>query len=185
MTDEPSYIAALNAIAVSERRGSILLDAWRQVTEDPALADLLEQVAIRARAHAAAFTKRLCELGRTVQEAPGEAFDEALACAASRAADAEKFRLVLGYPCPGTPGADPLARLFDDRTLDPETGALLGRYIAEQRDSERRLRAACDRLTPAPEPAHREEDEDSLLADIALRLDRLARTLDELKQLRR
>ena len=31
---------------------------------------------------------------------------------------------------------------FNDTSIDPETGALLGRYIAEERDSGRRLQAA-------------------------------------------
>jgi hypothetical protein len=40
------------------------------------------------------------------------------------------------------PKNDPFGKLFRDLTIDVQTGALLGRYIAEERDSTRML-AAC------------------------------------------
>jgi len=36
--------------------------------------------------------------------------------------------------------------MFNDKTIDPITGGLLGRYIAEERDSTRLLAAEYDRL---------------------------------------
>ncbi|MEQ8859906.1 MAG: ferritin-like domain-containing protein [Pseudomonadales bacterium] len=184
MSDKPSYLGLLNAIAVGERRGHAVLSAWRETTRDPELKDVLNTVAIREEEHAAAFTKRLCELGFGVRESASPEFEESLAAARSQSSDADKFRSVLGYGKPEDGGGDPLARVFDDPTIDPQTGALLGRFIAEERDSERRLRAACAHVAPAAGPGA-SKDDDSLLADIAERIDRLSQTLEDLKQLRR
>ena len=70
MADKPSYLGLLNAIAVGEARGQALLEAWADTSANSALAEVLGFVAIREREHAAAFTKRLCELGFSVRE-PG------------------------------------------------------------------------------------------------------------------
>ena len=48
---------------------------------------------------------------------------------------------------------DVFASFFDDTTIDPVTGALMGRYIAEERDTGRMLRACHAELaatTPQP-----------------------------------
>lgn len=184
MSDKPSYLGLLNAIAVGERRGHAVLSAWCETTRDSELATVLNLVAIREQEHAAAFTKRVCELGFGLRESASPEFEESLAVARSAATDAEKFRRVLGYgSAKDAAGDDPLGRLFDDPSIDPQTGALLGRFIAEERDSERRLRAECERVQPAAGATA--NGDDNLLADIAERIDRLSRTLEDLKQLRR
>jgi rubrerythrin len=189
MSDKPSYLGLLNAIAVGERRGHEVLSAWCEVCRDPELADVLNRVAIREREHAAAFEKRLCELGYGIRERDNPVFAEALESARSDAADAEKFRRVLGYQASDEPGRDdPLARIFDDRSIDAASGALLGRFICEERDSERQLRDQLQRITDAGrriDDAGQSGDDDQQLADIAARLDRLAETIEQLKQLRR
>ena len=48
-----------------------------------------------------------------------------------------------------TEPADQFARFFEDTTIDPQTGELLGRYIAEERDTGRRPRSG------GQESAHR------------------------------
>jgi len=183
MRHKPSYLGLLNAIAIGERRGHVVLDAWRRSTADRKLAAELETVAIREREHAAAFTKRLCELGFDLKEDSNPEFEETLAIARSGAPDDEKFRRLLGYGTDRDGDPDPLARIFADTTIDPRTGALLGRFIAEERDSERRLRAAWSRCRKAD--SRPLGDEEQLLTDIAERIDRLSRTLEDLKQLRR
>lgn len=186
MSDKPSYLGLLNAIAVGEWRGHALLSEWRDSTSDAELAAVLDQVAIREQEHAAAFTKRLCELGFSLKQSPSAEFEETLAVARSATSDAEKFRRVLGYGDRNEDDKpDPLERIFEDRTIDPQTGALLGRFIAEERDSERCLRAAWARLGPAERTGTCSGDEEAVLADIAARIDRLAGTLEELKKLRR
>jgi hypothetical protein len=176
--DRPSYLGLLNAIAVGEARGAALLDAWIPATRDPDVAALLRRVAIREHEHAAAFAKRLCELGYTVEPAPLGDYEEQLALMRSSASDREKFERLFGFG--GPPEPDSLARVFDDRTIDPETGALLGRFIAEERDSERRLEACWESLRRG----HAVETSDPLEA-IDARLARLTATIEELKALRR
>lgn len=136
----PSFLPLLNALCLAQRRGAQVLGAWRDQTADRRLARVLNQVAIRQTAHAAAFAKRLGELGGAVRGSTSDAFPRALALARSEADDAEKLRCLLGPA-----GADPLGRLLEDPAIDPHTGALLGRFIAESRDSERLLRGACQR----------------------------------------
>ena len=65
-----------------------------------------------------------------------------------------------------------------DESIDPQTGALLGRFIAEERDSGKRLRSAYQQLDGP-------QSEDAVLKQIVERLDRLSGTLEELKTLRR
>lgn len=180
MNDKPSYLGLLNAIAVGEARGHAVLSAWRDATREAALADVLNVVAIREQEHAAAFTKRLCELGFAVREKPSSEFEANLQLARSDAPDVEKFQQILGYRPDGDAGGadeDALANVFADRTIDPQTGALLGRFVAEERDSERRLRDALAALCG-------DAGEDPVLKDIAARLDRLTATLEELRKLR-
>jgi len=178
MSDKPSYLGLLNAIAVGESRGHQLLSEWGKQVRNPELAKVLNMVAIREHEHAATFTKRLCELGFEVREKSNDRFTEHLALARSDADDRHKFEVILGYGRSASETReDPLTSLFDDESIDPQTGALLGRFIAEERDSGRRLRAAYEQLD-------RPANDDAVLRDIAQRLDRLTSTLEELKTLR-
>ena len=106
-----------------------------------------------------------------------------LALARPAATDQEKFDRLIESDTREA-ADDPLSRLFEDKTIDPETGALLGRFIAEERDSERRLRAARLALQPIRSGADRDPGDEALLSDILTRLDRLSVTLDSLKSLR-
>jgi len=171
---KPTYLGLLNAIAVGEARADQVLRIWRDTTDDADLARVLDVVAIREREHAAAFAKRLCELGFSVRESESETHDANIRLAGSNASDCEKFAALLGIDDSGV-NDDPFDKLFADTTIDPATGALLGRYIAEERDSGRRLRAAYEAINQPVDP---------VLGDIANRLDRLTRTLEELKALR-
>ena len=180
MNPKPSYLGLLNAIAVGESRGHAVLSAWRNATSNSELAAVLNVVAIREQEHAAAFTKRICELGFAVREKPNAQFEENLTLARSDAPDQEKFQRILGYAPEGQTadgGDDPLATVFSDRSIDPQTGALLGRFVAEERDSERRLRGALATLCMTA-------DADPVLQDIAERLEKLTATLEDLKKLR-
>ncbi len=143
---KPSYLPLLNTIAVNEKKGEMFLSAWADTTEDKDLEAALRFVSIREGEHAWAFTKRMCELGYEVSEKDAyqvfEDFDGLMDCVCSDASDAEKVDHITKTL--GGDGGDPFARLFEDSSIDPETGALLGRYIAEERDSGRRLKAAYD-----------------------------------------
>jgi hypothetical protein len=175
MADKPSYLGMLNAIAVGEARGQALFEAWADATGDAELATLLRFVAIREGEHAAAFTRRLCELGYSVQPRPDTGFEERVALLRSDTGDREKFETAFGYP---KAQSDPvLATLFNDTSIDIETGALLGRFIAQERDTTRRLNAAYARVCAnAATPT---------LEEITQRLARLTRTVEQLKAARR
>lgn len=145
---EPTYVRLLNSIAVNECKGEAVLTAWADATRDPELEGVLRFVAIREGEHAAAFTKRLCELGHAVCEETAykafEDFDGLCRFLGSSASDAEKVARFRGNP--GGERKDPFRGFFNDTTIDPQTGALLGRYIAEERDSGRRLEAQYQRV---------------------------------------
>lgn len=175
MPHKPSFLKVLNAIAVGEARGQTLFDAWARATDDAELARTLVFVAIREGEHAAVFRKRLCELGFSVREKPAPDFDARLTTLRSNVSDAAKFESVFGYG--GGPRDEGLGGIFDDTSIDPITGALLGRFIAEERDTQRRLQAEYERLTSPV-------SDDAGLAQISQRLERLTKTIEELKALR-
>ncbi len=175
MSDKPSYLKVLNAIAVGEARGHALFDAWAKTTHDAELAATLKVVAIRECEHAAVFTKRLCELGYDVRDKPAADFETRLQQLRSDVSDTEKFETVFGYG--RERGDEGLGGIFADTTIDPLTGKLLGRFIAEERDTQRRLQAAYERVKATT-------IDDAGLAQISQRLERLTQTIEELKVLR-
>lgn len=140
---KPSYLGLLNAIAVGETAAEPYFLAWADTTRDKKLARVLRFVAMREGEHGKAFAKRMLELGYEVRW-PESPSNNALDIAASNKTDLQKFRaLKLGQPSGKT---DVFDTMFADKTIDPATGGLLGRYIAEERDSTRMLSAERDRL---------------------------------------
>lgn len=150
MAEKPSYISLLNAIAIAEGNAQKYLTAWADRTDNPELERVLRVIALREGEHALAFEKRLCELGHAVTDRPDPDLDNDILTAAGKdlagkmklfgsdASDVEKLEY-LGYRRPGECPKDPFGTFFDDTTIDIQTGALLGRYIAEDRDSARML----------------------------------------------
>ncbi len=154
MAEKPSYLGLLNAIANGEGRGHKLLCAWAEATPDADVRQVLKTVAIREGEHALAFEKRMCELGFGLLERPDPDFKKRLDVVCSSRSDLEKFE-ALGYAKRGASDATrDLAKVFDDETIDAQTGALLGRFIAEERDSARRLNA-CHAALRARAPERR------------------------------
>jgi Mn-containing catalase len=142
---KPSYIGLLNAIAVGEARAQRYLGAWADTTDDEAVAETIRFIALREGEHAMAFAKRMAELGFSVRE--GDPVEERAAMRAAKSkklTDAEKFEH-FGLARVKR-GDDVFTGMFADQTIDPQTGGLLGRYIAEERDSLRRA-ASCYRRT--------------------------------------
>ncbi|MFV2090253.1 MAG: hypothetical protein ACC642_06330, partial [Pseudomonadales bacterium] len=150
---------------------------------DDSLAAALRFVAIREGEHAWAFTKRMCELGYFVCEDDAfqvfQDFDGLLACVRSDASDQDKVaRVSSGLRGDGGDGGDPFATFFQDTTIDPETGGLLGRYIAEERDSGRRLQAEYERIADTGSSSTSE------LAEIKDCINALRAEVQELKRLK-
>jgi len=143
---KPSYLGLLNAVAVGELGGERLFKAWAGATRDPAVRALCETVALREAEHARSFAKRIDELGFTVRRRDDPELPDRVAMAKSKKlSDVEKFER-LGF-AHAPRDRDIFSRFFDDMTIDIQTGELLGRYISEERDTGRRLRACYATLT--------------------------------------
>jgi len=181
---EPTYLPLMNSIAVNECKGEALLSAWAATTKDKGLAAALKFVSIREGEHSLAFTKRMCELGHEVCEEKAyqvfKDFDKLLAFVKSDASDMQKIERLTAGRREGDQAKDQkdvFTRFFDDTTIDPETGALLGRYIAEERDSGRRLRKEYDRVCGM-------SGQSSEMADLRARVDALREEVARLRNMR-
>ena len=181
MSGKPRYLGLLNAIAVAESRAHAYLTAWAGVTTDPDVEAVLRKVAAREGEHGMSFAKRINELGYNVREKGDPKFAEQLAIATSGRSDLEKME-ALGLHRLYT-GDDPdiFDDVFKDHSIDIATGELLGRYIAEERDSVCLLRCCYDQLraragaTTAPGT--------EIIASLEEKVDALCRSVDELRQI--
>jgi hypothetical protein len=143
MSDKPSYLGLLNAIAVAEGNAECYLDAWASATSRDDVRQVISTIALREGEHSKAFAKRMCELGFEVMAKPAPDLAEKMAVASStELSDREKFERLDLISTPDTDRPDIFSAMFADSTIDIQTGALLGRYIAEERDSGRMF-AAC------------------------------------------
>ena len=147
MSEKPSYLGLLNAIAVAETQAHEYLTAWIAVTPSAEVCAVLRTVAAREGEHGMAFGKRINELGFDVRKkAEDERHAKALAIAGSDRSDLEKMEaLGLGRLDRGAE-PDVFDNFFKDHTIDIRTGELLGRYIAEERDTGRLLRSCYEQL---------------------------------------
>jgi hypothetical protein len=169
MSEKPSYLGLLNAIAVGELGGEQLFEAWAETTPNDDVRCVLRTVALREGEHARAFAKRLDELGFGVLDRPDPNLAGRVDIARSTTlSDYEKFERLGFSKDPGT-GPDIFARFFDDTTMDVQTGELMGRYVAEERDTGRRLRA-CHAAVAAAQPAGASNGQADVLSG---RLDRI------------
>jgi hypothetical protein len=141
MPDKPSYIDLLNLISVAESNAECYLDEWAKTTPHPGVRQVISTIALREGEHGKAFAKRLCELGYTVVPRDNPDGAEKMAIAGSTTlSDKEKFEKL--NLCTENVAADEFfSNVFKDTEIDIQTGGLLGRYIAEERDSGRMLRA--------------------------------------------
>ena len=147
MTDRPSYLGLLNAIANAETDAECYLGGWAATTTRDDVRQVIATVALREGEHGKAFARRMCELGFDLQrkEAPDMADKCAIACSTDLS-DREKFER-LGLVRSADPDQpDIFSGMFNDKNIDIQTGALLGRYIAEERDSGRMFRACHEQL---------------------------------------
>ena len=146
MSDKPSYLGLLNAIAVAETNAHRYLRAWISVTQDPEVRSVLSTVAAREGEHGMSFAKRINELGYEVRERDDHEFERRMEVAGSERTDLEKMELIGLERLDTGHEPDLFDGFFRDHSIDIRTGELLGRYIAEERDSARLLRSCHDRL---------------------------------------
>jgi hypothetical protein len=146
MSDKPSYLGLLNAISVAESDAGQYLAAWATVTPSAEVRAVINTVALRESEHGLAFAKRIDELGYSVLPKHDPKHAGRMVIAASTAlSDKEKFEALSLGQRPQNGVRDIFDTFFENKDLDPVTGALLGRYVAEERDSGRKL-AECYRL---------------------------------------
>ena len=142
MAAKPSYIGQLNTIANGERGGYELFKAWGDATKDKSLKPTLDMVAVREMEHSWAFEKRLSELGFSLRPTTNAALKKQVRYLKSKASDKEKFAsfgVGVEKEQRTGDGTDNLLQLLADKTIDPQTGALIGRFISEERDTGRQL----------------------------------------------
>jgi hypothetical protein len=179
MTDKPTYLGLLNAIAVAESRAHAYLTAWAGVTSDPAVRSVLRTVAAREGEHGMSFAKRVNELGYEVRESDDSGFASKMEIARSGRSDLEKIEALGLLQLCSDDEPDVFDNMFRDHSIDIQTGALLGRYIAEERDTLRLLQGCCAQLARGADAAA-SEDRLGVLED---KIDAVSRAVDELRQI--
>jgi len=175
--DKPSYLGILNALCVGEAGAARYLTAWIEKTEDPEVREVLTKVCHREAEHAAAFAKRINELGFSVREKHDKGMDKACEIASSDLSDLEKMeKLHVGEEL------NVFDTIFTDHTIDVQTGALLGRYIAEEHDTNRMTRACRAKLAARQNGSSGTSQSDEL-AHLSKQVDELCQAVDELRQI--
>jgi hypothetical protein len=153
LTERPSYLALLNGISNGERQGYEYFAAWLGCASDPDLKATLTTVATREHEHSLAFAKRIDELGFALEVRDVIDFSKQLEIVRSDCSDYEKAKaLGLFDVKESSDEPDVFSGFFKDKTIDIQTGALLGRYIAEERDSGRLIAACAAKLKAKYEP---------------------------------
>ena len=184
MTERPTYLPMLEAIANAERQGHEYYSAWYQHATDPDLKETMRVVANRELEHSLAFRKRIDELGFECQPAEILDFSKQIEIVTSDCSDWEKVQALeltdLAEKV-ADPKNDPFGKLFKDLTIDIQTGALLGRYIAEERDSARLFRSCYEQLVAAGNGSANATSES--LQSLDAKVDALCRAVDELRQI--
>ena len=182
MPDKPSYLGLLNAVACAETRACVELTAWAETTPDPDVRALLTKVALREGEHGAAFAKRIDELGFEVRQTDDPRHERNLEIVRSDCSDLEKLE-ALGILdlCPAEGEPDIFDGFFRDHSIDIQTGELIGRYIAEERDTLRLIlgcKAQLEDKAGAPTGAAAER-----LSSLEDKIDAVTRAVDELRQI--
>ena len=184
MSDKPSYLGLLNAISLGESQAHAYLTEWIKVSPSADVRAVLSKVAAREGEHGMSFAKRINELGYSVlpKDDPGAAKRMAIAC--SDRTDLEKMELLgLGRLDSGDK-PDFFDDLFKDHSIDIRTGELLGRYIAEERDSGRVLKDCYQQLKAAANGSASSASVDGAqLAALDGKVDALCRAVEELRQI--
>lgn len=195
MSEKPSYLGLLNAISLAESSAHCYLTEWAGVTKDAAVRQVLLTVAAREGEHAMTFAKRINELGYEVRQKPDETAQQKLDVVRSNCSDLEKMEALGLAELDSTGKPDVFDDFFKDHSIDIRTGELLGRYIAEERDSGRLLRGCYECLRDAADSSSNDGKDSKAekaarastkrIAAIEAKVDNLSGSVDEIKQLLR
>jgi rubrerythrin len=188
MSDQPSYLDLLNAVARGERNAHCYLTEWADVTADPEVRKILLTVAAREGEHAASFAKRINELGFEPDNVEDPQLAKTLDLMRSDCSDLEKMEALQLDTLTNADGTDIFDTFFNDHTIDIRTGELLGRYIAEEHDSLRLLQGCHSCLRDAAEadaaPAQKKATRaiTRQLTSLEGKVDTITRAVEELRQ---
>jgi rubrerythrin len=149
MATKPSYLGLLNAIAVAEAQAHEYLRVWADATPSDDVRKVLLTVAAREGEHGMSFAKRINELGYEVRYKDDSGLTKALEIVKSDCTDLEKMKALKLNKLDTGDKPDIFDGFFKDHSIDIRTGELLGRYIAEERDTARLLRSCYDQLVAA------------------------------------
>jgi hypothetical protein len=187
MSDKPSYLGLLNAIAVNEARAHQYLQVWIDKTSDPEVKAVLQTVAWREGEHGMSFAKRVNELGYGLRDRDDLNLADRLEVAGSDRPDLEKMEYFGQDRLDEVLGA--FDTIFSDHSIDIQTGELLGRYVAEEFDTARLLRCCYDQLkarqgeTVPPAKSSASAPTANALAALNDKVDALCRAVEELRQI--
>jgi rubrerythrin len=182
MSDKPSYLGMLNAIAIGEARAHAYFSAWAETTTNEDVRGVLRTVAAREGEHGMSFAKRINELGYHVRDKDDPGFEKAMAIVTSECSDLEKIEALKLHELDSGDRPDVFDGLFADHSIDIRTGEMLGRYIAEERDTARLVRSCYEQLCAAAGSAPAVPSTEALSA-IEDKVDALCRAVDELRQI--
>jgi rubrerythrin len=177
MSDKPSYLGLLNAIAIAEGHAHAYLSAWADTTKSDDVRTVLRRIAAREGEHAMTFGRRINELGYDVRHNDDDDA-AAIALVISDRSDLEKMETLKLHRLDSGDKPDIFDDFFKDHSIDIATGALLGRYIAEERDSAR-LFKQCHALLKQAESGPESTDNDRL-DSLERKVDALCGTVDQL-----
>jgi rubrerythrin len=182
MSDKPSYLGLLNAIAVAEAQAHEYLVAWADVTPSPDVRKVLLTVAAREGEHGMSFAKRINELGYEVRGNDNSDLERAMELVTSNRSDLKKMEKLKLNTLDTGDKPDIFDGLFKDHSIDIRTGELLGRYIAEERDTARLLRSCYEQLAAADKSGAAMPAADSLTS-LETKVDALCGAVEELRQI--
>jgi rubrerythrin len=180
MGTKPSYLGLLNAIAITEGKAHAYLTAWADTTKSDDVRAVLLKIAAREGEHAMSFARRINELGYNVREKDDDRANDAIAIVTADCSDLEKMETLQLHRLDSTGTPDIFDDFFKDHSIDIETGALLGRYIAEERDTGRLFRECHALLKRAAGDSSSMTADDDRLASLERKVDTLCSTVEQL-----
>jgi rubrerythrin len=182
MPAKPSYLGLLNAIALAECRAHAYLTVWAEKTPSADVRTVLLTVAAREGEHGMSFAKRINELGYEVRQKDDANAEKVMAIAGSDLSDLEKMQKLKLHELDTGNAPDIFDDFFKDHSIDIRTGELLGRYIAEERDTARLLRSCYEQLQAASRSDGAPTSADAISA-LDTKVDALCRAVEELRQI--
>ena len=123
MSDKPSYLGLLNAIAVAEAQAHEYLTVWADATPSPDVRKVLLTVAAREGEHGMSFAKRINELGYEVRCKDDSNREKAMALVKSDRSDLKKMEKLKLNTLDTGDKPDIFDGFFKDHSIDIRTGS--------------------------------------------------------------